>query len=481
MAKNDQAEIKVKVQKPKGFGLFTRGFVSLTGVSFFGAANDNILKQVLTLMVVAGGLWANRLGAGTQSIIMLVLTVPFIILSGYAGQVADKFSKQRVILWVKIAEIPIAICALIGLFFGSFWLSLFALLLLAIQSSFYGPAKYGVIPDIVDSHRLSQANGTINAISNVAVILGSLMAGPLADMYYPTVRNDHVDAAVVSDEPADSTGSEEENSTADTELTMVRDLSRDPKRLPIGLALVAVSIFGLVCAALMPKMKPVDPDLKISADLFGCHIQTFKDSNRPLLVVLFSWSGFYLIAALALLFLPEYRLILGVSNTAIMNLVGLLAVSIMIGSVTVGFLSGKSIRPYFALAGAIGMSICFGIMGLASMTYWSMATLIFLIGFFAGFYIVPLQALLQFLSPSDERGRFFGTANALSFSFITAAAAIYWSIAQLGMPVAKMPLLCAGFAIVGTIVGGIELNRIMTAQKSRRIALDQQEGVDSNN
>ena len=147
--------------------LFTPGFTSLLGVSFFGAANDNLLKQVLILMVVAGGLWVNRLGVGTQGVISLVLSIPFIILSGYAGQVADKFSKQRIIFWVKMAEIPIAIFAMLGLALGSFWLSMLALFLLAIQSSFYGPAKFGIIPDLVDSHRLSQANGLINAVTNV--------------------------------------------------------------------------------------------------------------------------------------------------------------------------------------------------------------------------------------------------------------------------------------------------------------------------
>jgi acyl-[acyl-carrier-protein]-phospholipid O-acyltransferase/long-chain-fatty-acid--[acyl-carrier-protein] ligase len=469
-------------RKTKKRELFTNGFISLIGVSFFGAANDNILKQILTLMVVAGGLWANRLGAGTQGIISLVLTVPFIFLSGYAGQIADKFSKQRVILWVKIAEIPIALIALLGLLLGSFWLSLFALLLLAIQSSFYGPAKFGVIPEVVDSHRLSQANGLLNAISNVAVILGSLAAGPLADLYYPTIRNDELIESVATIEPAELSNelaAQVSDAEAAEEIVLVADPSRQPSRLPIGLAMVGVSLIGLTTAFLMPRMKPVDPVLKLSGDFFRPHIQTFQDANRPLLVVMFSWSGFYLIGALALLMFPDYRSILGVSNTAITNLIGLLAVAVVVGSCTVGVLSGKSIRPYFALVGAIGMTICFGIMGFATMTYLSLAILVFCVGFFAGFYIVPLQSLLQFLSPADERGRFFGTANALSFVFISAAGVIYFGLASFGMPAERIPLVCAGFATIGTMVGALELRRIMAAQKSRRILLDIKEEAES--
>ncbi|MFT7631686.1 MAG: MFS family permease [Mariniblastus sp.] len=454
---------------PKTDGrLMTKGFFSLLGVSFFGAANDNILKQVLVFMVAAGGVWENRLGAGSIGTVSLVLTIPFIFLSGYAGQIADKFSKRNVILWVKIAEIPIAIIALCGLFFGSFWLSLLALFLLAVQSSFYGPAKFGIIPEIVESNRLSHANGMINALSNIAIILGSLIAGPLADLYYPLIKESELAVAVGS---VDGTAGPESITTPNAtdandvlEPVMVPDPSREPQRLPVGLVLVGVSIVGVLMALRMPKMKAVNPDLKFSSDFLGPHIRTFKDANRPLLVVMFSWSGFYLIGQLALMILAGLTEPLGVSYKAMSLLIGLLAISIGIGSCTVAYLSGKTIRPYFSLLGAIGMTISFAVMGLAPLNYTLLGVLVFLVGIFAGFYIVPLQALLQYLSPSDERGRFFGTANALSFVFISAASLIFIVISQLGMPVVKMPLVCAALAGVGTFVGMIELNRITAAQ-----------------
>lgn len=466
-----------------------RGFLSLLAVSFFGAANDNILKQILILMVAGGGLWANRLGDGSQGVVGLVLTLPFIFLSGYAGQIADKFSKQQVMLWVKIAEIPIALIAFAGLIFGSFWLSLLALLLLAVQSSFYGPAKFGAIPDLVDDHRLSQANGLINAISNVAVILGSLAAGPLADMYYPTIPAEGPSGAVVAsaEDNADPTNADS------SQVKLVPNPNQAPLRWPAGAALLVVAAAGLGAVLLMPKMKAVAPDLKLSKDIFGSHVQTFKDSNRPLLVVLFSWSGFYMIGMLALLLLPDYREILLVTNTSITVTVGLLAIAIVIGSVLVAVLSGKTIRPYFALIGAFGMTACFLTMGLVSKEFLGkeipefsllvitvgptsaagLKALVFMIGFFAGFYIVPLQSLLQFLSPSDERGRFFGTANALSFVFTSAASLLYWGLkGGLGVPTERVPLVCAALALVGTLVGMFELNRIMAAQKGLRIELD---------
>ena len=268
---------------------------------------------------------------------------------------------------------------------------------------------------------------------------------------------------------------------------LVMDPNRPEVRWPAGAALLLVAFAGLGAVLFMPKMKAVAPNLKLSKDIFGSHFRTFKDSNRPLLVVLLSWSGFYMIGMLALLLLPDYREILLVSNTSITMTVGLLAIAIVIGSILVAVLSGKTIRPYLALIGAFGMTACFATMGFVSKDFLGLEIggtdaaglkiLVFLIGFFAGFYIVPLQSLLQFLSPSDERGRFFGTANFLSFVFTSAASLLYWGLkGWLNVPTERIPLVCAALALTGTLVGTFELNRIMAAQKSLRIDQDDAQG-----
>ena len=456
--------------------LFSKGFSSLLIVSFFGAANDNILKQFLTLMVVVGGVWANCWGPGTQGYIFLVLTVPFVLLSGWAGQIADKYSKQSVILFVKTAEIPIALIAMTGLYLQSFWISLFALFLLAIQSSFYGPAKFGIIPTLVGSEQLSKANGLINATTNLAIILGSMAAGPLTAMYYPTMSSPAVNqeqAIVEAIGKVDAEGIVKPVMAGEIP-KLIPDPARKPRHLPIGIALVVVSVCGLISACLMPRTLPVDPDLKLSYDFFGPHLKTLSDASHSLLVVLFSWSGFYLVGSLALLLLPEYQGILGLQPTQITALVGLLAVSVVMGSCAVGFLSGKTIRPYFSLTGAIGMAVGFGAMGVLQLSYEVLACLIFLIGFFAGFYIVPLQSLLQYLAPSDERGQFFGTANTLSFSFTAMAGVIFIGLSVSGISPARVPLFCSALAAVGTVVGAVELNRITKAQ--RKVASAEEAG-----
>jgi MFS family permease len=441
--------------------LLNRGLITLLSIAFLGAANDNILKQLLIFMVVAGGVWANAIGPGTQSYIALVLAIPFILLSGFAGQIADKYSKRKVIKWVKTAEIPIALTATLGLLLGSFWISVFALLLFAIQSSFFGPAKFGVIPELVPAKKLSQANGLILALTNVGVILGSVAAGPLSDMYYPTIQSSSKSAISVT---ASADGETKTQEPSGGEPVFVPDPNKSPSRLPVGLTLIVVAALGFTATFWLPKLKPASPDRKLSFDVINSHRETFRTADKTLLVVLGSWSGFYLVASLALLLLPEFRSTLGVNNTKMSYIVGLLGVSIAVGSCFAGFLSRDKIRPYFSLGGAAGMTITFFLMGLLPISYLGLACLVFLIGFFAGFYLVPLQSLLQYLAPEGERGRFFGTANALSFTFVSLGAIIFLGFKSLGFTPANVALFCAGIALVGTIVGGIAMKRILRAR-----------------
>jgi len=174
--------------------LFSRGFMSLILTQFWGAANDNILKGVLIYMVIDGA-WKGRLGAGGQGIIAVCFTLPFILLSGYAGQFADRNSKRYVSVLVKIVEVPIALLALVGFFVGNLWITMVALVALTCQSSFFGPAKYGMIPELVEPGDLSRANGTINMMTNLAVIAGTLMSGVRVGLLQPAAGGGRPDAA----------------------------------------------------------------------------------------------------------------------------------------------------------------------------------------------------------------------------------------------------------------------------------------------
>ncbi len=407
--------------------LVKRGFVALLATQFLGAANDNILKGVLTYMVIAGA-WTGQLGTGGQGIVGLCFTIPFIVLSGYAGQFADRHSKRYVSVLVKVVEIPIAIVAMVGFWTGNLWVTMAALLALTCQSAFFGPAKYGMIPELVESRDLSRANGTINMMTNIAVIAGTLGAGIFSDWYDPL---------------PDANGA-----VADA-------LPWVP-----GVAMVIVAVAGLGAVLFLVKLEPGDRNLRYDWNPFTTYVTVLRHMSRtPLLTVALAWGYFYLLAGIALLIIPEYVEVLAIDRGKASLLLGVMAVGIGVGSVVAGLVSGHRIEPRLVPVGGAGLSVFFILLGVVPPTFTNVAVFIGGAGFFAGFYIIPLQALLQKLSPDDERGRFLGTANAISFGFLSVASVIYWVIRPWFDRPEAIFLVSAALMICGTGFFVIKLRR----------------------
>lgn len=403
--------------------VLNRGFGGLMATQFFGAVNDNLLKGILSFAVASGGVWSGQLGKGGQSYVALCLTIPFIIFSGIAGQLADRTSKRKLTVIVKFAELLIVAVAMAGFLMGNLWITLVAMVLLAVQSSFFGPAKYGMIPELVDERLLSQANGSINMATNIAVIVGTLLAGPVYSAFQPESL------------PAGST------------LT-----AAEPQRWVPGGVLVLIAILGFAVCLLVPRLNAMDPKLRISWNVFKTYRSAIVEMSRTSsLLVALAWSFFYLVAWIALLILPDYRELLGVSATKASVLLGIMGIAIGLGSVAAGIISGKHIEPRLIPVGAIGMTVFFALLGLLPLNYILVASLLFGAGVFAGFYIVPLQALLQYLSPADERGRFLGTANAMSFLAGTISSVIFFVARRsLDLPSNRIFLICAILSLLGT-------------------------------
>jgi len=424
-----------EVEDPADGSLFNRGFTALTFTQFFGAVNDNLLKGVLSFAVATGGVWAGQLGEGGQSYVGLCLTVPFIFLSGLAGQLADRTSKQVITLRVKVCEVGIALVGLAAFMTGSLWVALATMLLLAIQSAFFGPAKFGMIPELVGDARLSQANGTINMFTNIAVIVGTLAAGPVYSAFQPEPGATHA-----------------------------------PHAWAPGTAFLVVALLGLAASLFLPRLRAMAPEVRPSFNLVDTYWTALREMGRsPLLLVAIAWSSFYLIGMLALLILPDYRDLLGVTPTQASYLLGTLGIAIGLGSVGAGLISGKHIEPRLIPVGAVGMSVFFVLLGLLPLHYGLVALLLAGAGFFAGFYIVPLQALLQHLSPPDERGRFLGTANALSFVASTLASLVFLAArSAFDLPSNRVFLICAVLAFVGSGVLIWRLRRLITDPAIRR-------------
>jgi MFS family permease len=377
---------------------FCRDFNALLVTQFLGACNDNVLKNILAMQVVAGGLWAGQLGEGGQGIVTFLFTLPFILFSGWSGQFADRHSKQKVARWMKIAEIPIAIGALVALWTTSLWAGLAVMFCLAAQSTIFGPAKYGMIPDLVDEEALPRANGALNMLTNIAIIAGIVLGGYLSDA------------------------------------CRVRPL------VP-GVVMCAIALAGYAASRLLPVLPPSDPAVRYAANPFAPYAEALRAMrrDRTMLLLALATSFFYFIAVLIIQAIPDFKAILGLERDYDTTLLMVpLSVGIGVGSALAGWLTNERRAPLrLAPAGAAGLAVLCLLLGLARLApaegaawqnpaYRLAAGYLGAAGAFGGVFIVPFYAMLQARAPVELRGRILGTTNFLNFLFIGIAGGLYW-------------------------------------------------------
>ena len=549
------------------------GFLGLTLIQFLTALNDNILKSTLSFALAAGGIWGGLLGPGGQAWAAYGLTIPFILLSGFAGRLTDRFGMRLMVRGVKSLEVLVALLALLAFLKGSVVIGLAAMFLLGLQSSFFGPSKYGLIPALIRPRDLPKANGITSMATNVAVIVGMLAGGPIYEHWLgDPVRVDAVAPLVdqssgegAADDGASSlqisyisgggplreasaiegqllgTGFDRETTLVFAQTfpegpwvstlpqsvaSQVAEASEGPSRsveliltsaepdldsasvskevpqvtLPLvvdssrstdptvalgpespgvawlpGLMVLIVAGLGLLALLPLPMVPPMSPQLvvfpkarsmahRIVDALFADYWRSLVAmSKSPLLLLVIADAAFYLIAHIAIVLLPDYREVLGVSETLVSAMQGLLGLSIGTGCVLAGLLSGKRIRLGLAAAGVVCLGVCFGLCGLLptassaegflasrdGMVLYAVNCLALAIGGIgAGFYLVPLLALIQHLAPAAERGRFLGTWNASTFLPGLVGIAIFQMLRIIGVPSVRIWLVCAVFAML---------------------------------
>src|SRR5262249_9566372 len=147
----------------RGYGslLRRRGFLALMTAQFLGSLNDNILKMTVVLVATGASEATNAEAASFIAAVGGAFILPFLLFSGWAGQLADRRRKDRVVATVKLFEIPAMLIAIPALMSGQEWAMLGALFLVSSQAAFFSPAKYGILPEILDSTELSRGNALL--------------------------------------------------------------------------------------------------------------------------------------------------------------------------------------------------------------------------------------------------------------------------------------------------------------------------------
>ncbi len=160
--------------------LKTRRFLPLFITQFLGAFNDNIFKNALVILITYTAVENATISPQIMITIAAGLFIlPFFLFSAVAGQFSDKYDKANLIRIIKSVEIALMIGASLGFIFDSTNLLLLILFLMGTQSAFFGPVKYGILPDQLQTNELIAGNALIEAGTFVSILLGTILGGLL--------------------------------------------------------------------------------------------------------------------------------------------------------------------------------------------------------------------------------------------------------------------------------------------------------------
>ncbi|MBB1342145.1 MFS transporter [Pseudoalteromonas sp. SR45-6] len=409
--------------------LKSKRFLPLFVTQFFSALNDNIYKQAVLLLLifqtanVADGAFYANLAAG-------LFILPFFLFSGMAGQIAEKKEKSKLIRTVKLAEIPIMLVGAVAISTQSVWLMLTTVFLTGLQSTFFGPLKYSILPQHVAADELTKANGLVESATFVAILIGTTFG-----TYYITQT---VGPTVIC------------------------------------VAIISLAIIGYLSSRSIPISAANDPNLVFTFNIFSSTKSLFRVLNSQTESVgksVLGISWFWFIGAIILTALPNYvKYVMVGDELVVTSALVVFSLSIAIGSLLCEKLSRSRIELGIVPFGALLITLFLYLLSqepamsfyqLPSEELFTLSQILHTgdmywhfiwmagIGIASGFYTVPLYALIQQRTVESSRSRIIAANNVLNALFMVASAVLSivtlsifaWTIPQLFLLLAGLNLL----------------------------------------
>lgn len=378
--------------------LRSRRFLPLFITLFLGAFNDNLYKNCLLVLAVTAGFSSTAMDTNTLvNLAAALFVLPFFLFSPLAGQLADKYEKSLIIRRVKLAEIVIMGLGVLAFIYSSLWGLLAVLFAMGTQSTFFGPIKYSILPQHLRPDELVAGNAQVEMATFVAILLGTLFGTLLAGV---------------------------ENS------------------LPwIGSALMVVAVVGWLAGCQVPVAEPHARNLKIDWNPAREMLELVKlaREKRAVWHAILGISWFWLLGLAYLTQTPNFVVeVLHGDVTVIALLLCGFTVGIGIGSLLCDRMSGQRVEIGLVPFGSIGLSI-FGIdlyfatagfVAQGETGFWEFLSAsgglrilldLVMLGMFGGFYIVPLQALIQARTAVEKRARVIACNNIFNSLFMVMA------------------------------------------------------------
>ncbi|MGA8143632.1 MAG: acyl-[ACP]--phospholipid O-acyltransferase [Candidatus Acidiferrales bacterium] len=362
-----------------------RGFWALIVTQFQNAFNDNAIKFLVIYIIVAMN-FPQQQRDFLVLIVGALFALPFIFFSMTGGYLADRYSKRSVVIGTKLMEIGVMGVTIAGLGMRSLPIECAAVFLISTQSALFGPSKYGLLPELLPEKRLSWGNGILELGTFLGSITAVMASGFLAERY-----------------------------RARPEVS--------------GVILLGCTLLGLATSFGISRVPPADPAKLYRwnplGDLFS-NLRTIRTDRILTWAVLGNTYLWFLAALLQFTIVIYGHDVLHVDEAHISLLQAAVGIGIGLGSFAAGYLSGGKIEYGLIPIGAIGMTVFGALLYSPGHTLDSAAWHLGLLGFFGGFFAVPLNALIQHRPRREEKGGVIAAANLLSFVGVFLAAGAYF-------------------------------------------------------
>ncbi len=361
-----------------------RGFWSLIATQFQGAFNENALKFFVIFLALSKNptkdqkdLWVLLIG--------FLFAAPFVLFSMTGGFLADRFSKRFVTIGTKVFEVGVMLFATFAFTRETVAFSFAAVFLASTQAALFGPSKYGLLPELLPPPLLSWGNGILELTTFVAIIAGAVFGPILAQTFHG-----HEGIA--------------------------------------GLIFAGCSLAGLAASFGILKVPPADTTKRFRLNVFGELMDAWR-AVRPDRVLVLSIAGntyFWFLGALLQFVIVFYGTdVLHIDESHSGYLQAALAIGIGIGSYAAGTLSGGKIEYGLIPLGAVGMSAFGLVLAAHGLTFAMVLGLLAALGFTGGFFVVPVNALIQHRPRDEQKGAVIALSAFLSFVGIGVASTVY--------------------------------------------------------
>ncbi|HJO95939.1 MAG TPA: acyl-[ACP]--phospholipid O-acyltransferase [Victivallales bacterium] len=387
-------------------------FLPLFLTQFQEALTDNLIKNALIIMAVYDVYAANPDASNTVvALAGALLMLPYFIFSALSGQIADKFDKSVITRFIKGFEIFSMMLAVYGFYTENITILLVTVFLLGLHSTFFGPIKYSILPQHLNDNELIAGNAFIEGGTFIAILIGGILGTEMPGF--------------------------------------LSSVSISAGAVYVALLGVILACCGFVISFYIPAAPSQEPELKIDLNIFKSTKQIIGNSrqNKRVFRAILGVSWFWLIGMVIMTLLPNFvKTTLNAQNSVFTLFLVVFSVGIAIGSLICEHVQKDYIDTRYVPVGALGMSVFLVIMFLLTVNYtsnalpgtvcslsvflqsaynWVIIIDVLMIALFGGFYIVPLNTVIQFWSDRKHMSRTIAANNIINSLFMVVGAVVF--------------------------------------------------------